>query len=148
MLNVKCYMSYEKWKNILIVLVKIRDFNIEILLMLIGHIILWKGNTVKMAGGWHFENVCYSEIHYPDYFSWSISKRGIGPHWRDDLAPSRFNTWAFLERTPHLGCIGCLFFYLFFILNFFQCIFLSSLQHNILRSFCLVLVLWRLLVLL
>ena len=32
------------------VLVKIRAFNIEILLMLIGHRILWKENTVKMAG--------------------------------------------------------------------------------------------------
>ena len=31
--------------------VKIRAFNIEILLMLIDHIIIWKGNTVKMAGG-------------------------------------------------------------------------------------------------
>ena len=35
----------------LMVLVKIRAFNIEILLMLIDHRILWKGNTVKMAGG-------------------------------------------------------------------------------------------------
>ena len=31
--------------------VKIRALNIEILLMLIDHGILWKGNTVKMAGG-------------------------------------------------------------------------------------------------
>ena len=30
---------------------KIRAFNIEIHLMLIVHRILWKGNTVKMAGG-------------------------------------------------------------------------------------------------
>ena len=35
----------------LMILVKLRAFNIEILFMLIGHIILWKGNTLKMAGG-------------------------------------------------------------------------------------------------
>ena len=35
----------------LLVLVKIRAFNNEILLMLIDHRILSKGNTVKMAGG-------------------------------------------------------------------------------------------------
>ena len=38
---------------LLTILVKIRAFNIGIFHMLIVHKIIWKGNTMTMAGGWH-----------------------------------------------------------------------------------------------